>query len=246
MSEIADRTDPRVGILEVCVSTVESAEAAFEGGADRLELCSHLDRDGLTPTFELFDAVRSRVPLPIIVMIRPHDRGYRYSDEEFADMLADAERFLAEGARGIAVGVLTEHGEVDRPRLTSLRTAAGEAELVFHRAFDEVGAPADALEVLVECGATRMLTSGGRETAPQGSEVLRSLSELAGGRVEVLPGGGIRPENVERLLEKSGCTQVHGTFRSGSGADTETNAAAVASVRRALDRQFSGQAGGPC
>lgn len=149
-------------------------------------------------------------------------------------MLADAERFLAEGARGIAAGVLTGDGEVDRARLCSLRTATGEAELVFHRAFDETAHLPEPLEALVACGVTRVLTSGGRRTAPQGRAVIGSLLTLAAGRIQVLPGAGIRPDNIEVLVRESGCTQVHGTFRGAPGKGAETDRRVVAQVRRVL------------
>ena len=224
------------------------------GGADRLELCRALDRDGLTPPLALFSEVHDAVALPIVVMIRPYDRGYVYSEVQFSRMAAEAEEFADRGAAGIAIGALAADGSVDAPRLSDLVGRLDRAEVVFHRAFDEVPDFEEALEVLIACGVKRVLTSGGHPSAAEGNDIIRSLHRLAAGRIEVLPGAGIGPDNVGRLLRKTGCRQVHGTFRAPSGPSVGTDREVVVGVRRTLDQAtqsktgetFSGQVVPPC
>lgn len=213
------------------MASLEGAQAAAEGGADRLELNRDLDRDGLTPSLGLFGAVSSAVPLPAIVMIRPHDEGYVYARREWHRCRDDVDRFLAAGARGIAIGALTSSSLVDVERIGAVVRQAEGREVVFHRAFDEIEDQADALERLIDGGVRRVLTSGGAPTAVEGIEAIRALVERAGHRIEVLPGAGLSPDNVADLVRRTGCGQVHGTFR---GEGDETDADVVAAVKRAL------------
>ncbi|MCG8470002.1 MAG: copper homeostasis protein CutC [Gemmatimonadetes bacterium] len=221
----------RTLLLEACVASVEAAHAARAGGADRLELCSRLDRDGLTPSPDLLERVTADVRLPIVAMVRPHDDGYAYGSEAFADMLRVIARFAESGADGVVVGVLRSDRTVDRDRLTEVVAAAGSCDVVFHRAFDEVPDVSEALEALVECGVRRVLTSGGRATAPAGSDVIRGLRERAAGRIELLPGAGVRPDNAAALVRATGCDQLHGTFSRPGDPLRATDPGIVARVR---------------
>ncbi len=98
---------------------------------------------------------------------------------------------------------------MERCRL--IRDLIGAREAVFHRAFDVVPDPIRALDELIDLGFTRVLTSGQQPTALQGGVLLRRLVEHSRGRIEVLPGGGIRPHNVGQLFAATGCTQIHAT-----------------------------------
>ena len=131
--------------------------------------------------------------------------GFGYSEGELGAMERDGERFLAAGAQGLVFGALDEEGIASAN--TRLVRLGGEA--VFHRAFDTLPEPLDALERLIDLGFRRVLTSGGRGTAPEGAETIRRLIERADGRIEVLPGGGVRPDNLAALVARTGATQVH-------------------------------------
>ena len=209
-------------IVEACVASVEAAIAAERGGADRLELNTALELDGLTPSLGLFHAVRAACSLPIIVMIRPRGYGFVYSDAEYNIMRADLDVLLEAGADGCAFGFLTEDTKIDRIRTREFVKQVGDRSCVFHRAFDVTPSPSDSLEMLIDCGVQRVLTSGQGDTALAGAPVLGHLVEQAAGRIEILPGSGINPDNAHLLVAQTGCTQVHGTFRKPSTAAPPT------------------------
>jgi copper homeostasis protein len=199
-------------LLELCVASVDDCLAAQRAGADRLELNMALSLGGLTPSQGLIGAARDAVDLPLIVMIRPRPGGFCYGERELEVMARDIEHALEHCADGIAFGVLTERGAVDVARCQALIRRAEGRQIVFHRAFDVVRDRERALEQLVDLGVTRVLTSGGAPTAPQGAAAIRRIIEQAEGRIEVLPGGGVRPDNVAQLVADTGCEQVHASL----------------------------------
>jgi copper homeostasis protein len=234
--------------LEVAVTTVEDACTAAAAGADRLELCSALEVGGVTPSAALFTAVRDTVRIPVVALVRPRTGDFVYSDAEFAIMKRDAAWFLNNGAAAVVVGAVTESGHVD-PRCAEL---AALKPAVFHRAFDCVerraGSVSDGeLEVLIRFGFHRVLTSGVASTALEGADRIADLVRAAAGRIEILPGGGITPDNVEELIRRTGCTQVHGSFRVpdrsttlGMGDHRATDAEQVRRVKAVQARIASG------
>ncbi len=236
--------------LEIAVSTPEEAVRAVACGADRLELSSGLELGGLTPSIGLFREVRELVSVPIWVLLRPRAGGFAYSIREFASMAGDAVQFLAEGADGIVFGVLNDAGEIRADRCRELVELA-KSRAVFHRAFDFLPDPLDALDELIDLGFQRVLTSGGAPTAEAGADTLARLIQRAGKRIEVLPAGSIRPANVATLVRTTGCNQVHAAARvpasdphlarnplvaAGMGPPTELSADLVRGLREQLDR----------
>lgn len=206
---------PRIE-LEIACGSILDAVIADQGGADRVELCSALELDGLTPSLGTAFEVSERIGCPWIGMVRPRAGDFVYAKSELAVMDRDASLLMEAGASGIAFGCLTADGDVDARACRRLMRAAGRGETafhpvetVFHRAFDATRDPLRALEALVELGFTRMLTSGGARTALEGVARIRSLVERAAGRIEILPAGGIREHNVEAVVKQTGCEQVH-------------------------------------
>ena len=196
-------------LLEICCGSLEDALEAEAGGADRVELCSSLFFGGLTPSFGTIAEARRRLRIPVIVMIRPRGGGFCYTEPEFAAMVADAEAAAAQGVAGLVFGVLTPEGTIDRERTRRLRDAAGPGDAVFHRAFDVTPDPFRALDELVDLGITRVLTSGQQDTVPEGLDLIRQLVDHAGDRIQVMPGGGIKPFNFDDVIAKTGCRQIH-------------------------------------
>ena len=196
-------------LVEVCVGSVADIERAVAAGADRVELCSALELGGLTPSFGLVETALATSSIPVVVMLRPRAGGFRYDHHEFAAMLRDAERFLDLGASGVVFGILNEHGQIDVARCGELLRTAGAAQTIFHRAFDFVPDQRAALDTLIELGITRVLTSGGKSTAAEGTSMIRELISHAAGRIEVMPGGGINADNVLEIVHATGCNQVH-------------------------------------
>lgn len=200
---------------EVCVEGVEGALAAAEGGAHRLELCAGLVEGGTTPSQGVVETVLEELSVPVVVLVRPRGGDFLYSTRELAAMLRDVEAVGAAGAFGVATGALTPGGEVDREATAALREAAGNMSFTFHRAFDMVRNPRLALAALGELGVDRVLTSGQARSVPEGTGLIRELVEAAEGRIGVMPGGGIREENLRGVLEATGAREVHFTaFRT--------------------------------
>lgn len=196
-------------LLEISVETLDAALAAERGGAHRIELCENLDVGGVTPHPDLMSAARSRVKLPIYPMIRPRGGDFVYSAAEFSTMLHDIGAAKKSGMDGVVLGILRSDRTVDRARTHELVQAAKPLPVTFHRAFDEAASVFSALEDVIATGATRLLTSGGEPSAAQGAPILAELVHLAGDRLTILPGGGINPGNLERIVQSTGAREFH-------------------------------------
>ena len=196
-------------LLEACVESVEEAREAAAWGADRLELCVDLAHDGCTPPIELAAACVAAVSIPVIVMVRPRPGNFVYSGAEIDAMLRAIGDLGARGAAGFATGVLAPTGEIDRSATARLVEAAGDLPVTFHRAFDHLPSLEDGLAILAGLGVRRVLTSGGAASAMTGLDALRRLVDRTAGRIEVVAAGGIRPFNVDRVVESTGVLAVH-------------------------------------
>ena len=211
----------------MCVTSAEQAAAAVAAGADRLELCRALEVGGVTPARDVF--VRTlNAGLPVCVLVRPRAGNFVYTPTEFRELRRDTDWFLSHGATAVVVGALTTTGELDRDRCAELVRAA-DGQAVLHRCFDELADLHAGLDMAIDLGFTRVLTSVGAATAAEGPTALQALVRRAAGRVAVLPGGGVGPGNVAALVRATGCAEVHGSF---GGADPAT----VVAVRTELDR----------
>lgn len=188
-------------IIEVCANSLESALNAQKGGADRIELCVELGVGGLTPSPGLMKCVKERLSIPIYVLIRPRSGDFTYSAAEFQSMKNDVLFCREMGFDGIVSGVLTKDFKVDLERTKVLVDMAGEMEFTFHRAFDWVADPMRAMEELEELGVSNILTSGQEATAVLGLPLLERLKARAA-TCNILPGGGIKPENVLEFKKK--------------------------------------------
>ncbi|HZD32138.1 MAG TPA: copper homeostasis protein CutC [Candidatus Angelobacter sp.] len=196
-------------LLEIIATTVDDCVAAESGGADRIELCAAITTGGLTPSLGTLIEAKKRVRVPVMAMVRPRAGGFCYSEEEFATMRRDAALLVEQGADGLVFGLLHADGTVDTTRCGKLLETAHSRQTVFHRAYDAVPEAMAGLDQLIDLGFTRVLTSGQKKTALEGLERLQQIMARAQGRIEVLPGGGVRSHNVGQLVEATGCTQVH-------------------------------------
>ena len=205
------RTASRKVLLEICCGGIDDAIQAEHGGADRVELCSALFLGGLTPSMGTIQEAKKRLRIPVMVMVRPRSGGFCYSEAEMSSMERDAKAGVEAGAGGIVFGILLENGKIDVARSKRLLRHIGDRQSVFHRAFDVTPDPFRALEQLIDLGVTRILTSGQKNSAPEGAELIWRLIERADGRIEILPGGGIQPFQVKSVVTHTGCSQVHMT-----------------------------------
>ena len=198
-------------ILEICCGSADDVIRAWQGGAHRVELNSNLFHGGLTPTVGALRVAKRETDIPIMAMVRPREGGFCYTEAEFLTAVEDAKALLENGADGLVFGFLHEDGRIDKERTAVLAKLAQEAgkETVFHRAIDVVPNWREALDLLIELGITRVLTSGQESDVPWGAPTIREMVAYADGRIEILPGGGIRLRNVERVIRETGCNQVH-------------------------------------
>ena len=195
--------------LELCIGSAEDAVIAEKAGADRVELCSALMLGGLTPSAGMILEVKNTVNIPFVAMVRPRGGGFDYSDSDFQVMLRDAQQAIDLGADGIVFGILKADGEIDLERSKQLVDIGAGKQVVFHRAFDVVPDPQKSLEQLIDMGVTRVLTSGQEDSSYNGAPLIKELIEQAAGRIEILPGGGIDRFNLDDVIERTGCTQIH-------------------------------------
>lgn len=198
-------------LLEICCGSIDDAIQSQEGGADRVELCSALFLGGLTPSIGTIQEAKRRLKVPVIAMVRPRSGGFCYTDAEFATMERDTEAALDNGADGVVFGILRRDGRIDLRRTGRIRRIIGGRQAVFHRAFDVTPAPFEALDQLIDLGMTRVLTSGQKDNAAEGVELIAKLVKRAGKRIEVLPGGGVRFYNMNDIVKRTHCSQIHMT-----------------------------------
>lgn len=195
--------------LEICVDSVDSAIAAQAGGADRLELCSALSEGGITPSAGLIRLVCSQVSIPVFVIVRPRGGDFVYSESEFQVMRDDIVTARRLGARGVVLGLLTADGQVDRDRVRSLVQLARPLSVTFHRAIDAAADLDDALDAVIDCGADRILSSGGRSSALDGVAALARMRTRAAGRIAIMAGAGVRLANIRPIVQASGVDELH-------------------------------------
>ncbi|MDX0307646.1 copper homeostasis protein CutC [Sinorhizobium meliloti] len=234
--------------LEVCVDDPDGLEAAVAGGADRIELCSALGAGGLTPSPGLM-AVAAPPPVPVYAMIRPRAGDFIYHRADLEVMRRDIDAARHAGLAGVVLGASLADGRLDARMLTKLAGHAAGMGLTLHRAFDLVPDFAEAMEIAVDLGFERILTSGGAKTAPEAVDTLERLIELSAGRISIMPGSGITSDTIEALVPRLAITEVHSSCSSAEPANDvrlvemgfaaperrRTDAAKIRAMRARLD-----------
>lgn len=201
--------------IEICANSVESAVKAQEGGAYRVELCADIPEGGTTPSFgEMRMARQLLQKTKLHVIIRPRGGDFLYSQLEQEIMLHDIKVARQLGADGVVFGCLTAEGNVDVQAMKKLMNAVGNMNVTFHRAFDMCRNPHEALEQIIELGCTRILTSGQEANAVKGIPLLKELVEQADGRIIIMPGCGVNPNNILQIAEETGASEFHFSGRT--------------------------------
>lgn len=196
-------------LLEVCVDSVESAAAAWRGGADRLELCANLVIGGTTPGLSLFRQVRKCCDLPIYGLIRPRCGDFLYTEEETQMMEEDIQSLTAMGADGIVVGCLCADGALDREKMKRFMQAAGNVPITLHRAFDMCREPEETMEEAIALGVSTILTSGQAKNCREGAALIKQLICQAGDRIRILVGGGVDGDSIPQMIQETKATRFH-------------------------------------
>ena len=195
--------------VEISLSGVESAIAAQQGGADRIELCENLLEGGTTPSRGMIAVVRTYLDIEMSVIIRPRGGDCCYSEAEFEVMKRDIETAGEAGADGVVIGLLNPDGTVDEERTRTLINLARPMITTFHRAFDLTRDPIEALDTLMDLGIDRLLTSGQAASAVEGLDLLTELNQHTKDRLVIMAGAGITADNAKQIVERSGVPEIH-------------------------------------
>ncbi|HMX40674.1 MAG TPA: copper homeostasis protein CutC, partial [Saprospiraceae bacterium] len=195
--------------IEVCAGHIRSALAAQQAGADRIELCSALDSGGLTPSAGLIREAVLSLSIPVHVLIRPREGDFVYDEDELRLMCHDISLCRSLGAAGVVIGALDEQGGLHAPAMQQMADAAAGLHITCHRAFDSVPDPAAALEQLIGWGVGRVLSSGQAATAYEGRFLLKKCVEQAAGRIAIMAGAGISPQNIGAVRAETGVADLH-------------------------------------
>lgn len=199
--------------LEVCANSYSSALAAQKGGAIRVELCENMAEGGTTPSYAQIKLCKENLNISIWPIIRPRGGDFLYSADEFELMKEDIRICKTLNCDGIVLGILTANGDIDQERCSELIDIAKPMPVAFHRAFDMSYDLNIALEALINLGFVRVLTSGGAKNAFDGITILSELVKQANGRIEIMPGAGINPQNIVEIKNKTGAHVFHSSAR---------------------------------
>ena len=196
-------------ILESCVDSVESALAAAKGGADRLELCANLIIGGTTPSPALFEEIRKVSPIRIHALIRPRFGDFCYTDYEFAMIRREVAMYREMRAEGVVIGILNPDGSLNMEQMEILMEEAGGMSVTLHRAFDVCRDPFEALDQAKKLGIHTILTSGQKNSASAGRDLLKELTERAGDAIDIMAGGGVNAQMIRELAPYTGAHVFH-------------------------------------
>ena len=241
--------------LEVIGFDLASCLIAETHGANRIELCANPHEGGTTPSYGMIRVARQNTSIQLFPIIRPRGGDFLFSRLDFQSMITDIQQCEQLGCDGVVIGMLTEDGIVDVDRCAELIQHAGAMQVTFHRAFDRVKDPMKALEQIIDLGCMRILTSGLRPNVDLGREMLRTLVDAAGDRITIMPGSGVRSNNVLELARFTGANAFHSSARSShpttmkyinSSMDEDLASVSiddeeVSELRRLLDLYAEGQ-----
>lgn len=199
--------------LEICANGYQSAEAAFLGGAHRIELCNNMHEGGTTPSVGLVKKCLSDFNIPIFPIIRPRGGNFIYNTQEVDIMCVDIAAFKKLGCKGVVIGCLNRHNKIHESHCKALIGAADGMEISFHRAFDRTDHLPSALPTLIAFGIKRILTSGGAKTAQEGVKTIAQLIKIADNSIEIMPGSGINNNNIVRIHRVTGAKIFHTTAK---------------------------------
>lgn len=200
-------------IIEVIGFTIEGCVTAQDAGANRIELCDNPEEGGTTASYGFIRAAREKLHIDLYPIIRPRGGDFFYSDEEFEIMKTDIKSCRESGCNGVVIGALTAAGRVDKKRCGLLVNAAYPLGVTFHRAFDQAADPFEALEDIIDIGCERILTSGQMPTAMQGAGLIKELINHADDRIIIMPGSGVKAENIAGLAKETGAVEFHTSAR---------------------------------
>lgn len=194
--------------VELCAASIEAIQLAKELNFDRIELCQNLEQGGMTPSPGLIDYALA-YGVETHVLIRPRPGGFRYNQDEIEIILRDILESRNMGAHGVVIGVLNEYGVIDEKTIELMVKKAGDMHVTFHRAFDDIFEYEKSIDLLVNLGVKRILSSGLGSNVDLGLENLKSMVQYANERIEIMPGGGINQNNIKKIITEVQPTSIH-------------------------------------
>ncbi len=205
--------------IEICAQCIHSVIHAKACKIDRIELCAALETGGITPSYGLIKAARNIFERPIFVLIRPRVGDFCYTDLELTIMEQDIIHCKNSNIDGVVIGVLDKHQKIDIQAMQRLIEKAYPMQVVFHRAFDRMNEFEEAIETLVNLGIKRILTSGQMPDAHKGIVNLKKMMQKAAGRIEIMAGGGITPQNIGAIVGEVRPNAVHFSAKQAVAPD---------------------------
>ncbi len=199
--------------IELIAFSIQSCIDAQEAGAHRIELCDNAGEGGTTPSYGFIKAARNILNIDLYPIIRPRGGDFLYSNDEFDMMKSDINVCKVFGCNGVVIGILNADGSIDKKRCKELIELAKPMKVTFHRAFDRANDLEKALEDVIEIGCERILTSGGVPNAIDGATTIEKLVKQANGRIIIMPGSGVRSDNIKALAQKTGAVEFHSSAR---------------------------------
>jgi copper homeostasis protein len=200
-------------LLEIAAFSIEAAINALNAGADRIEFCENPMEGGTTPSYGSLLLLSKMTKQPVFPIIRPRGGDFLYTDREFQVMQNDLMACQQLGFKGAVIGLLNADGNIDTKRTSALIQAAGNMEISFHRAFDRCKDPFLALEQLIDMGCKRILTSGQVPNVNNAIPMIQQLIEKAKDRMIILPGSGVRADNIATIVKATGAKEMHSSAR---------------------------------
>lgn len=221
-------------ILEIACFSLEDALTAAASGADRIEFCNDYSCGGLTPPLDEVRQLIKSVDIPVFVMIQPRPGNYVYHPSEIYTIVEELKQMRDAGASGLVAGAVTDDGELDFMACRLMVEAAGGLPLTFHRAFDTLKQPLRGMEELISLGFQRILCSGGPGNAIDNLETLQQYVDKAADRITILPGGGVRPNNIRQILDATGAHEIHSAGVVAVANGYQIDASLVAEMKQQL------------
>jgi copper homeostasis protein len=226
-------------ILEIAVFNIDSAIIAANAGADRIELCENPFDGGTTPSYGTLKIVKEKVTIPVFPIIRPRGGDFLYNKEEFEVIKKDIKLCKELGFEGLVTGLLLIDGSIDIKRTSELVELAYPLEITFHRAFDRTKDPLKSLEDIIKCGCQRILTSGQVPNAFEGKELIKRLIDQSAERIIIMPGSGVRSNNIKELASYTGATELHSSARKNIASAMEFKQSSMQETLENISVDFS-------
>ena len=219
--------------LEVCIDSFSGIDACIEGNADRIELCSSLQYGGLTPSEDLL-TLASECGIPVRAMIRSKKGDFVYTSEDLKQMLSDIDKVRSYNIEGVVFGATLLNGDLDQDFLEELVTHSIGLNKTLHRAVDTINKITESVEIGIKLGFDTILSSGGYETAIEGLSVLSEMHKIASGRIDIMPGSGINPQNANHFINNYNFDWIHSSCSIKKNKLSLTDAQTIKNLKNAI------------